>query len=249
MNKEIEKIKRYDMTRKNCYYLRKYLINDNNNHPFVIVIPGGGYENVWSYTEGVPIAKELNKLGYNAFVLYYRVKELAKYPNPLCDLVKAVKYCFKNKDKLHLTNKYLIMGSSAGGHLACMYGRSDIGYKYYNLVKPSGIILNYPVITLGQYTHEGTKKYILGNDKSLELENLLSNELHITSDYPKTFIWCGDKDSDVDPINTKMFHEALDKKHVENRCVIYKDVIHGVGLGENTNAFGWINTAIDYFNN
>ena len=73
--------------------------------------------------------------------------------------------------------------------------------------------------------------------------------VNVISENTKTFIWCGDKDSDVDPINTIMFHEALDKKHVENRSVIYKDVIHGVALGENTNAFGWINTAIDYFNN
>ena len=64
------------------YELIPYLINDGEKHPFAIICPGGGYFMVASHKEGDPIAKELNKRGYHAFVLYYRVRRKARYPHP-----------------------------------------------------------------------------------------------------------------------------------------------------------------------
>ena len=38
--------------------------------PFLFVVPGGGFENVWNLTEGWPIGDAFNRLGYHAFVLW-----------------------------------------------------------------------------------------------------------------------------------------------------------------------------------
>lgn len=40
--------------------------------PFAVIVPGGGFAYVGSVHEGFPYAVEINKRGYNAFVLKYR---------------------------------------------------------------------------------------------------------------------------------------------------------------------------------
>jgi len=42
--------------------------------PFAIVSPGGGFSYVASLHEGFPYALEINREGYNAFVLRYRAR-------------------------------------------------------------------------------------------------------------------------------------------------------------------------------
>ena len=83
-----------DAHRANKYFLKPYLINDGEKHPFAVICPGGGYSMVCSAGEGRPFAEELNKLGYHAFVVYYRVKDKARYPNPQEDLKRAIEEVF-----------------------------------------------------------------------------------------------------------------------------------------------------------
>ena len=80
----------YDFHRPNRYALKPYLINDGKCHPFAVICPGGGYSSVCSFVEGKPFAEALNELGYHAFVVYYRTKDKARYPNPHQDLNRAI---------------------------------------------------------------------------------------------------------------------------------------------------------------
>ena len=43
--------------------------------PFILLVPGGGFVNVWNLTEGWPVAAQYNQLGYNVFILTYRVTD------------------------------------------------------------------------------------------------------------------------------------------------------------------------------
>ena len=45
----------------------------NKNKPAVLVMPGGGYFDLWFDKEGVDVAKWLNSIGVTAFVLKYRL--------------------------------------------------------------------------------------------------------------------------------------------------------------------------------
>lgn len=60
--------------------------------PFVVVVAGGAYTSVCSMTEAFPVAAKLNELGYNAFVLNYRVGGEGLQPKPVEDLAQAVRY-------------------------------------------------------------------------------------------------------------------------------------------------------------
>lgn len=84
--------------------------------PFVVCAAGGGYTCVCSAIESLPVAARLNELGYNVFVVNYRVLQDSLLPKPQADLAAAIKYIQKNKDTFGLQNtEYIINGYSAGG--------------------------------------------------------------------------------------------------------------------------------------
>lgn len=232
----------YDFWRPNRYSLKPFLINDGQKHPFVVICPGGSYSMVCSFVEGKPIAKELNIRGYHAFVVYYHVKKKAKYPNPQLDLKKAVEEILNSADKWNIAKEnWLLIGSSAGGHLAASYC-----LEKYN--KPSCLILSYPVITMGKYSEKNTVKNLLGNNPTEAMVNKLSVDKNVTKEYPPTFIWAGDLDTLVDPVhNGQALFEALKSINVPCEFKLYKDVAHGVGLAEGTSAEHWLESALDFW--
>ena len=226
-----------------------YVIRDGKTHPCAIVVPGGGYQSVCSFIEGIPFAKRLNALGISVFIVYYRVGKNAAFPNPQDDLARAVKEILKRKDEYKVDmNNYSVWGSSAGGHLVASFGTKSMGYEKYGLPKPGTLVLVYPVISMDKsITHMGSRENLLGKNPPESLVNDTSIELQVTPSYPRTFIWCGTADTVVDPENTRRMAAALEEAGVPYQCEIYPEVGHGVGPATGTNAEGWINKAVDYW--
>ena len=44
-----------------------------DERPFILLVPGGGFVNVWNLTEGWPVAAQFNSEGYHVFILTYQV--------------------------------------------------------------------------------------------------------------------------------------------------------------------------------
>jgi acetyl esterase/lipase len=238
----------FDTYRKNEYELKPYLIKDGKTHPVAIVCPGGGYRRVCNFIEGYPFAKKLNKMGYHAIVVYYRVRALAPYPNPQDDLARAVREIHDHAEEWHLDmNGYSVWGSSAGGHLAGSFGTDAMGYPKYGLPKPGALILVYPVVTMGQDTHEGSRNYLIGPYAAQEYIDLTSIEKQVTANYPPTFLWWGDQDGTVPPINSLMLKEALEAHRIPCICREYKNVDHGVGIGKGLPCEGWFEEAVKFW--
>jgi acetyl esterase/lipase len=88
-----------------------------NNGSSVIVCPGGGY-NILAYDlEGTEIAGWLNRLGFTAFVLQYRIPE--KKGGALQDVQRAMRIVRNNPQKWNIDpEKIGVMGFSAGGSLS-----------------------------------------------------------------------------------------------------------------------------------
>ena len=96
--------------------------------------------------------------------------------------------------------------------------------------RPDLGILCYAVITMGEYTHQGSKDNLLGKHPSGKLVKLLSNELQVKTNTPPCFIWCTYEDKTVPMENSLMFAEALRKNHVPFDLHIYQKGGHGMGL-------------------
>ena len=237
-----------DTTRKNAYQLKPYLLKDGKKHPVAVICPGGGYRRVCSFVEGYPFAKKLNRMGFHAVVVYYRVNSLARYPAPQDDLARAVKELHEKAEIWNLDmSGYSVWGSSAGGHLAASFGTENMGYAHYGLPRPGALILVYPVVTMGERTHEGSRNFLIGQTPDQEMVEFSSVEKQVTENYPPTFLWWGSSDSCVDPENSRMLRSALEDHNIPCQCIEYPGVEHGVGLGKGLPCEGWIEKAVAFW--
>jgi dipeptidyl aminopeptidase/acylaminoacyl peptidase len=80
------------------------------------------------------------------------------------------------------------------------------------------------------YTHQGSRRNLLGEDSDPELVALLSNENQVTPDTPPTFLFHTDADTGVPPENSVAFYLGLREAGVPAELHIYREGNHGVGL-------------------
>jgi acetyl esterase/lipase len=82
--------------------------------PFAIICPGGGFSYVGSLHEGLPLASELSRAGFNAFVIRYRLGEQRATE----DLATALTYVLEHAEKLGVARHgYSLWGGSAGARM------------------------------------------------------------------------------------------------------------------------------------
>lgn len=230
--------------------LEAYLVG--GHAPSVLILPGGAYSIVSDFNEGKPFAEEFNKRGYNAFVLWYRVGAAARYPAPMQDVARAMQFIKSHAVEWEIDPaKIALMGSSAGGHLAAFfaaeYDRFDTEYNgaLYGL-KPSAVVLCYPVITMGELTHKVSRRRLLGAFSGKTEQNAASVERRVTSEYPPTFLWHNKDDQSVDCRNSEKMAEALRKNGVPCELHLYETGGHGIGLAKGKDAQGWFDLAFTF---
>ena len=126
----------------------------------------------------------------------------------------------------------------AGGHLAATAlthfdpGNADAADPIERVSsRPDLGVLCYPVISMGQFTHQGSKKNLLGQGPSPDLVRELSNELQVTKETPPCFIWHTFEDTAVPVENSLQFAAALRRAGVPFDLHIYQKGVHGLGLG------------------
>ena len=88
------------------------------------------------------------------------------------------------------------------------------------------------MITLGEFTHRGSKRNLLGDKPPAELVELLSNEKQVTGNTPPTFLWHTVEDKAVPVENSLQFATALQKADVPFALHVYQKGRHGIGLAD-----------------
>ncbi len=209
--------------------------------PVVLICPGGAYA-MTSDREAEAIALRFMSMGYHAAVLRYSVYP-AVYPAALRQLSKTVSLLReKSEEWLIEKDKIVVMGFSAGGHLAASLGafwneeklQASFGLKT-DQVRPDGLILCYPVITSGEFGHQDSFHNLLG-ERYEELREKMSIEKQITEAFPKTFIWHTFADTTVLPENSLLFVSAMRRQGVPVEYHLFPDGLHGIGLGNELTA-------------
>ena len=218
--------------------LTPFLPNGRSTGAAVIVCPGGGYTHLADH-EGRPVAEWLNSIGITAFVLKYRIGPKYHHPAPLQDAARAIRTVRARAAEWNIDPKRIgILGFSAGGHVASTIGTHfDAGNPSADdpiervSSRPDLLVLIYPVITMGEFTHAGSKKQLIGENASADLVKLLSNEEQITKQTPPTFLLHTANDSVVPVENSLRFAEQLRKFGIPFELHIYERGPHGFGLG------------------
>ena len=195
------------------------------NGQAIIACPGGGYAGVATTHEGHDMATWFNTQGITYAVLHYRMP-YGKHEIPLSDAHQAIRYLRKNAGQYGI-KQLGIMGSSAGGHLA-----STAATHFDAETRPDFQILFYPVVTMTEYTHQGSKDNLLGKNPSEELVKLYSNELQVTEQTPPAFIMHSSDDTVVPVQNTLDYYLSLCKHGVPASVHFYPIGGHGWGYNE-----------------
>lgn len=196
------------------------------NGQAIIACPGGGYAGIATTHEGHDMATWFNTQGITYAVLHYRMP-YGKHEIPLSDAHQAIRYMRKHASQWSI-NQIGIMGSSAGGHLA-----STAATHFTEDTRPDFQILFYPVVTMSDYTHQGSKDNLLGKNPTDELVHLYSNEMQVNAQTPPAFIMHSSDDTVVPVANSINYYMNMVKQGVMATMHLYPIGGHGWGYNEN----------------
>ena len=188
--------------------------------PFAVICPGGGFYYVGSLHEGFPLAMELNKSGFNAFVLKYRVGQGETVASR--DLIAAVNYIQAYAAELEVAKEnYSLWGGSAGARMC-----SNVTYGEGGIRRPQELLS--PAASIIAYT------YYAGNPA-------------FTRDDPAAYFIVGTEDWIVPWRDVKERAEEMEAAGIPVECHILKHTQHGFGVGTGTPAEGWMDQAVSFW--
>lgn len=217
-------------------HLTPYLLPDNETRPCIIVCPGGGYDHRASH-EGYPVAEKFNRLGFNTFVLHYRVRPQACFPSPQQDALQAIKMIRSRAAEFKVRpDAIALLGFSAGGHLAVstaflcnqlQTGADDDAVS----ARPDAIILCYAVISGLTQPHKGSLQNLLGKSELTQKElRTLSGECHVNKHTPPAFLWHTAEDPVVHVANSINYAAELQRHDIPYSLHVFPFGGHGLGL-------------------
>jgi acetyl esterase/lipase len=191
----------------------------------IVACPGGGYVRLAMNHEGHDMASWFNGQGITMAVLKYRMPN-THHDVPLSDALQAIRIMKEHADEWKI-DQVGIMGASAGGHLA-----STAATHFTEDSRPDFQILFYPVVTMKNATHQGSKNHLLGENASQDLVELYSNELQVTPNTPPAFIMHSSDDRSVPVSNSLDYYSALIKNGVSATMHLYPIGGHGWGYND-----------------
>jgi acetyl esterase/lipase len=204
----------------------------------LLIIPGGGYASEGGDRGGREIAQHFANLGIICFVLRYRLpgegwknREIV----PLQDAQRAMRLIRAGE---YGATRLGVIGFSAGGHLSASLAIRH-GMPLYTPISPADRLdakpliaaHMYPVITMGDGAHPGSREKLLGDNPSAEAVAMYSLEKHVGADTVPSFISLAADDDVVPPFpNGIAMFGALQAAKIASELQIFEAGGHGFSL-------------------
>jgi len=214
-----------------------------SNGSAVIIFPGGAYLHLAGDLEGREVADWFTARGFHAFILSYRLSSNGYLlPVPLIDARRAIQTVRARATDYHISpNRIVVIGFSAGGHLAALAGTQFVAGSPdaddpidRPSSRPDYLVLGYP--WLDAITRDTTFlsycKILNVMDRCDDLRDKYDPVLFVTKDTPPTFIYQTFADKTVSPAATVDFYQALFKAGVPSELHVFVNGKHGSGLGK-----------------
>jgi acetyl esterase/lipase len=215
----------------------------HDNGSAVVIFPGGAYAHLAANLEGRQVADWFTARGFRAFILSYRLASNGYIlPVPLLDARRAIQTVrARARDYFVNPNRIVVIGFSAGGHLAALAGTqfvpgdpgADDPIERVSS-RPDYLVLGYPWIGAisTDTSHLSYCKLFNLMDKCEELRKAYSPDLFVTRQTPPTFWYHTFNDQTVPVEQGLRFYDALVKAGVPAEAHIYANGQHGSGLGK-----------------
>ena len=211
--------------------------------PLVVFIHGGGWLSNDKYADMGYMKKTVAEIISNGFALAsidYRFSTQAVFPAQIQDCNRAISFLYDNADKYGFdTNRFAVMGFSAGGHLASMVGLSDNNEVKSFFIPGTSSSFSFKAVV----DFYGPAELILfpGSDDEKSPEGLLigaapltrpdlakaaSPVTYVDENDPPFLIIHGEKDELVSTKHSRLLSSWLNVAGVQNELVIVKDAPH-----------------------
>ena len=213
------------------------------NGSAVLIFPGGAYRELAGDLEGGEVADWFAARGFTAFILSYRLSSHGYLlPVPLLDARRAIQTVRARANDYHISpDRIVVIGFSAGGHLAALAGTQFVPGKpdaedpiERVSSRPDYLVLGYPWLGAisSDTSHLSYCKLFNVMDQCETLRTAYSPDLFVTKDTPPTFMYHTFTDQTVPVEQTLRFYDALVKAGVDSELHIFANGPHGTGLGK-----------------
>ena len=230
-----------------------------DSRPFVLLVPGGGFVNVWNLTEGWPVAAQFNRLGYHVFILTYQVSGAERLlDRNMGDFARALRLIRQHAGHFHVSgDQYITCGFSAGGYLVSLWNTPEKGYAAFRLPKPRAVFPVYPFIS--------PKRELGGDAPETDTEEDMREDVRLygctvweavrqayeipehAEGFPPCAIFLAAGDELVSPDHSKLLAAALDRLKIPCRLEIGPEGGHGFADGTGMCMAGWPERAVRWF--
>lgn len=205
---------------------------DKGPTPVVINIHGGGFNK--GNKESQTGFNSFFKNGYAVANIAYRLVQIAPAPAAVEDTRCALIYLIKNAKTLNIDpNRIVIMGGSAGGHLALMGGLLGNDTKFdgncpgVKDVKVAAIIDKYGITHVGNWPSSSAKRWLGDRANDQAFVQSVSPLYQAKKNSPPVFIVHGDADPVVPYQQSVDLKKKLDELGVKNKFITVEGGEHG----------------------
>src|SRR6478752_475953 len=232
--------------------LKKHLLdiylppNAGSANPLVIWVHGGAWNHNDKYADMSYMKNTIKSIvekGYALASIDYRQSSTAIFPAQIQDCIQAVEFLNANASKYELDkNKFVLMGFSAGGHLASLMALSNNNNvtEFYPAHKkpsfkikavldfygPSDFLLFFSNLDPTKVDNPITQLLGASPLARPDISKLASPVTYVDKNDPPFFIVHGEKDPDVAPAQAYLLKSYLDLAGVKNELTIVKDAPH-----------------------
>ena len=194
----------------------------------VLICPGGAFQFRSSQPEGVNVAEALSALGYQSFVVDYRLRPYTQQEGAL-DLARAVRFVRTHAQEYGIDeNDIAVMGFSAGGILS-----GEMLLHFDGLVNGTALDVNYQPDALDQIPADAAACGMIYSFYGRLSFGTTDVELLRSGNLPPTFYCYGTRDPFYDQFLANA--DAAEEAGVPVEHLQLEGMPHGFGSGG-----GWI---------
>ncbi|MGY5738476.1 alpha/beta hydrolase fold domain-containing protein [Vibrio antiquarius] len=220
-------------------------VESNTQYPLLVWVHGGAWKR--GSKDAIPeknpllLQSVLNE-GYALASVDYRLSGEAIFPQPVQDINDALNYLYDNAEKLGIkADNVVIMGRSAGGHLAGFIGATNSAYNQVDFYEPpkykvSAVVSFFGPTDLLELSNKGGKKTSKKSSVSRFLGDIPNNipklakkastTSYVNENTPPYILLHGTLDKRVPLSQSEILKAKLDEHRVTNQLFIEEGVGH-----------------------
>lgn len=206
--------------------------------PTLIYFHGGGWV---QGTKDGSLLRLLNyvEMGWGIVTVQYRLADISPAPAAVEDCLCALRWVIRNGEQYGFdVNKLVLMGESAGGHLALTTGMIPASESLdrqcpgQEKLKVAAIVNWYGITDVedlleGENRKSYAVQWIGSRTDRRQIAERVSPLTYVRSDLPPIITIHGDEDSLVPYSHAVRLHQALERSKVPNELIVIPDGGHG----------------------